>query len=84
MLIMINEDAILGRPFLIGHKCSMDFAQLVLQVDSKELTCTDGSGWLLLSNIQVARGVTVPSRTEMNIQCRVMAWNFCLMGLIEG
>lgn len=80
----IGEDTTLGMPFLVTHKCHMDFKRAILQVDSKEFTCTDRHGRLLLRNIQVMRKAVVPPETDMNIQCRVTAKNSYPVGLIEG
>ena len=33
----INEDAILGMPFLVAHKFSMDCNQLIVQIDERKL-----------------------------------------------
>ena len=43
----INEDAILGMPFLVAHNCSIEFNQPMTQVDGKRLKCTDRHGRLL-------------------------------------
>ena len=43
----INEDAILGMPFLVAHNCSMEFNQPMTQVDGKRLKCADWLGRLL-------------------------------------
>ena len=37
----INEDALLGMPFLVAHNCSMEFHQPIVQVDGRKLKCTD-------------------------------------------
>lgn len=78
----ISEDEILGMTFLITHKCTMGFMQLVPQVYGKELTCIDRHGRLLLINIHVTRAVVVASWTEINIQS--LPENFYLMRLIKG
>ena len=79
----INEDAILGMPFLVAHNCSMEFNQPMIQVDGKRLKCTDRHGRLLVSSVQVTRDLVVPPRTEMAVQCRVTTKNFCPIGIIE-
>ena len=56
----INEDAILGTPFLVAHNCAMEFNQLIVQVDGKKLKCTDRHGRLLVSSVQVTHELVVP------------------------
>ena len=56
----INEDAILGMPFLVAHNCAMEFDQPVVRVDGKKLKCTDRHGRLLVSSVQVTRELVVP------------------------
>ena len=56
----INEDAILGMPFLVAHNCSIEFHQPVIQVDGRKLKCTDRHGRLLISSVQVTRELIVP------------------------
>ena len=80
----INEDAILGMPFLVTHNCSMEFHQPVIQVDGRELKCTDRHGRLLIGSVQVTHELIVPPRTEMAVPCRVTTKNFCPLGVIEG
>ena len=80
----INEDAILGMPFLVAHNCSMEFQLPIIQVDGQKLKCTDRHGRLLTSSVQVTRELVVPPRTEMTVPCRVTTRNFCPLGVIEG
>ena len=56
----INEDAILGMPFLVTHNCSIEFHQPVIQVDGRKLKCMDRQGRLLISSVQVIRELVVP------------------------
>ena len=80
----INEDAILGMPFLVAHNCSMEFQQPIIQVDGHKLKCTDRHGRLLISSVQITKELVVPPRTEMAVPCRVTTRNFCPLGVIEG
>ena len=80
----INEDAILGMPFLVAHKCTMEFNQPIVQVGSRKLECTDRHGRLLVSSVQTTRGLVVPPRTEMAVPSRVNTRKFCPLEVIEG
>jgi hypothetical protein len=80
----ISEDAILGMPFLISHRCALDFGRPVVRVDGKELQCTDRHGRLLANLVQVVRDVVIPPRTEQTVTGRVTSRNYCPMGLVEA
>ena len=80
----INEDAILGMPFLVTHNCAMEFNQPIVQINGKRLKCTDRHGRLLVSSVQVIHELVVPPQTEMTVPCRVTTRNFCPVGVIEG
>ena len=67
----INEDAILGMPFLVERRCAMDFHRPILRLDGHEVKCTDRQGRLLANNIQAIRGEVLPPETEKTIMCRV-------------
>ena len=79
----INEDAILGMPFLVAHNCAMEFNQPIVQVDGRKLKCTARHGWLLVSSVQITHGLVVPPRTEMVVPSRVNTRKFCPLGVIE-
>ena len=78
----INENVILGMPFLVAHNCALEFNQPIVQIDGKKLKCTDGR--LLESIVQVTHELVVPPRTEMTVPCRVTTRNFCPVGVTEG
>ena len=40
----IDEEAILGMPFLIANQCAMNFGRPILQLANQELVCTDQEG----------------------------------------
>ena len=63
----INEDAILGLPFLVAHNCAMEFNQPIVQVDGRKLKCTDQHGRLLVSSVPITHGLVIPPRTEMAV-----------------
>ena len=80
----ISEDVILGMPFLARHSCTIDFNSTKVIVDGKQIECTDRHGRQLSSSVQLIRETTVPPETEMTLQCRVTAREYCPVGLIEG
>ena len=84
VISQINEDAILGMPFLVERRCSMDFSKPVLRLDGQEVKCTDRQGRLLTNHIQAIRRETLPPRSEKTILCRVTSRNFCPLGMVEA
>ena len=80
----IREDVILGMPFLARHSCTIDFNSTKVIVDDKQIECTDRHGRRLSSSVQVIRETTIPPETEMTLQCRVRAHEYCPVGLIKG
>ena len=80
----INEDAILGMPFLVERQCKMDFRRPVLQLDGQEVKCTDRQGRLLSNQIQAVRREVLPPESEKTILCKVTSRNYCPMGLVEA
>ena len=49
----INDDAILGMPFLMTHECRLDFSRPILSLGWRDLMCTDRFECLMVSNVQV-------------------------------
>ena len=84
MVSRINEDAILGMPFLVAHNCAMKFNQPIVQMDGSKLKCTDWHCRLLVSSVQIIHELVVPPRTEMTVPSRVTTRKFCPLGVIEG
>ena len=80
----INEDAILGMPFLTKHGCTMEFNRPTVTVDGKELLCTDRYGRLLISSVQIVRNQTIPPGMETTVLCRLSAYNHTPLGVIES
>ena len=80
----ISEDVILGMPFLARHSCTIDFNSTKAIVDGKQIECTDRHGRRLSSLVQVIRETTILPETEMTLQYRVTAREYCPVGLIEG
>jgi len=55
----LEEDAILGMPFLKRHRCRINFSKFAILMASKELTCVDKSGCPLMGGVQVVRSCTI-------------------------
>ena len=79
----INEDAILGMPFLVERRCSMDFKKPVIELDGQEIKCTDRLGRLLSNHVQAVRGGTLPPESEKTLLCKVTSRNYCPLGIVE-
>jgi len=67
----LEEDAILGMPFLKRHGCRIDFSKSVVLIAERELTCVDKSGRTLAGSVQAVRKCTIPGRSRATIHCRV-------------
>ena len=84
IISQLNEDAILGMPFLVERQCKMDFRRPVLLLDGQEIKCTDRQGRLLSNHIQAVRRKVLPPESEKTILCRVTSRNYCPTGLVEA
>ena len=80
----VNEDIILGMPYLTKHKCSMDFARGCVVVEGRELMCTDKHGRFLTTKVQVVKEVVIPPCSESTVLGRVTAKRHWSLGLVEG
>jgi len=67
----LEEDAILGMPFLKRHGCHIDFSRSAVLMAGRELTCVDKSGRPLAGSVQAVRKCTIPGRSRATIHCRV-------------
>ena len=84
IISQLNEDAILGMPFLVERQCRMDFKRPVLLLDGQELKCTDRQGRLLSNQIQAVRREVLLPESEKTVLCRVTSRNYCPTGLVEA
>ena len=84
VICRINEDAILGMPFLTNHGCSVAFDKALLTIDGKQLACTDRCGNPFSSNIQVRKTVKIPARSEITMTCRIISQCSGKIGIVEG
>ena len=83
VISQINEDAILGMPFLIAQHCAIDFGRPVLRMGDRELVCTDRHGRVLVSRVQLLREGTIPPDTEMLLLGRLNTRSHPDLGLVE-
>ena len=84
VISQINEDAILGMPFLTSHGCIMEFGRPTITIDNRELSCTDRYGRLLVSHVHIVRQQVLPPRMEAAILCRISVHNYPPIGVIES
>ena len=80
----INEDAILGMPFLARHDCKMDFARPVVTIGEHELVCTDQFERLIASHVQIIRRTAMPLQIKVALSCRLTSHNHAPERLIES
>ena len=80
----LNEDAILGMPFLQRHGCHIDFSKSVMVMGHKELTCVDKLGRPLAGGIQVVRSCTIPGRSRATVHCKVDGGYSSGLGVVES
>lgn len=80
----INEDVILGMPFLERYERQMNPKKVSQQMGSQELACNDRYEWLLRAKVQVILLSTISPRSEQMLMARVATRNYCPLGLIEN
>jgi len=80
----LNEDAILGMPFLQRHGCHIDFSKSVMVMGHKELTCVDKLGRSLAGGIQVVRSCTIPGHSWVPVHCKVDSGYSSGLGVVES
>jgi len=80
----LNEDAILGMPFLQRHGCHIDFSKSVMLMGNKELTCVDKLGRSLAGGIQVVRSCTIPGHSRATVHCKVDGGYVSGLGVVES
>jgi len=84
VISQLEEDTILGMPFLKGHGCHINFSKSAILMAGKELTCVDKSGRPLVGGVQVVRNCTIPGRSWATINCRVNNSQISGLGVVEG
>jgi len=80
----LNEDAILGMPFLHRHECHIDFSKSVMVMGDKDLTCVDKLGRPLAGGIQVVRSCTIPGHSRVTVHCKVDDEYLSGLGVVES
>jgi len=80
----LNEDAILGMPFLQRHGCHIDFIKSVMVMGHKELTCVDKLGRSLAKGIQVVQSCTIPGHSRATVHCKVDSGYSSGLGVVES
>jgi len=80
----LNEDAILGMPFLQRHGCRIDFSKSVMVMGHKELTCVDKLGRSLAGGIQVVQSCTIPGHSRATVHCKVDGGYSSGLGVVES
>jgi len=80
----LKEDAILRMPFLMRHKCHIDFSKSAVVMAWWELTCVDHFGHPLVRGVQVVWSCTIPGRSRATIHCRMNSRRFSGLGVVEG
>jgi len=80
----LEEDAILGMPFLKRHGCRTDFSKSAVLMAGRELTCVDKSGRPLERSVQAVRKCTILGRSRATIHCRVNDSQLFGLGVVES
>jgi len=80
----LEEDAILGMPFLKRHGCRIDFSKSAVLMAERELTCADKSGCPLAGCVQAVCKCTIPGRSRATIHCRVNDSQLSGLGAVES
>jgi len=80
----LNEDAILGMPFLQRHWCRIDFSKSAMLMGDRELACVDKFGRPLAGGIQVVRCCTIPGHSHSTVHCKVDGGYLSGLGVVES
>jgi len=80
----VEEDGILGMPFLKRHGCRIDFSRSALLMAGRELTGVDKSGRPLAGSVQAVRKCTIPGRSQATVHCRVNDSRISGLWVVEG
>jgi len=80
----VEEDTILGMPFLKRHGCRIDFSRSALLMAGKELTSVNKLGRPLAGSVQAVHKCTIPGRSWATVHCRVNDSQIFGIGVVEG
>jgi len=84
IISQLEENAILGMPFLKRHGCHIDFSKSVMLMASRGLTCVDKSGRPLVEGEQVVWDCMILGRSRATIHCRVNSSQISGLEVVEG
>jgi len=84
VISQLEEDTILGMPFLKQHGCRIDISKSAILMGDKELTCVNKSGRPLAGGVQVVQICTIPGQSRATIHCRVNNSQISGLGMVEG
>jgi len=80
----LNEEAILGMPFLQRHGCRIDFSKSAMLMGDRELACVDKFGRPLAGRVQVVRSCTIPGNSRATVHCKVDGGYISRLGVVES
>jgi len=80
----LNEDAILGMPFLQRHGCRIDFSKSAMLMGDRELACVDKFGRPLAGGAQIVRSCTIPGHSRGTVHCKVEGGYSSRLGVVES
>jgi len=80
----LEEDAILGMPFLKQHRCHINFSKSAMVMARRKLTCVNKFGRPLVGGVQVVRNCTIPGCSRATIHCKVNNKQISGLGVVEG
>ena len=79
-----DEDVILGMSFFQKNDCTLDFRRGTLELQGKELVCTDREGNPMMYKVQIYKGVELLPGQEVTVTGRVPVEASRFQGLVEG
>ena len=79
----VAEDAIPGMAFFAEQKCHLALDQGILSLGGQQLQCTDKTGGLISTKVQILRETLVPAATELQLNCRLIGHPSERTGVIE-
>jgi len=82
IISQLKEDAILGMPFLMRHKCHIDFSKSVVVMAGRELACVDKFGRPLVGGVQVVQSYTIHGCSRTTIHYRVNCRQISKLGVM--
>jgi len=80
----LNEDAILGMPFLQRHGCHIDFSKSAMLMGDRELACVNKFSRPLAVGVQVVRSCTIPGHSRATVPCKVNSGYLSRLGVVES